>query len=213
MRRTCRRIVRPGARAGTCRRTSGNAKLLAKLLQDRPNAACECDASTTGRSAEATKQKGQRASLVGPCAFFCGAPGRIRTSDPQVRSLVLYPAELRARGRSGIVPNLRRLRQSNAGDAVWTWNWRRLRDSNPRWSFWPHTPLAGEPLQPLGQVSGTSASLRGASDDRRRRIPESRPARQISRCRCRLPVRARPRRCGGCAGRSPRGARPRPWAR
>lgn len=26
-----------------------------------------------------------------------GAPGRIRTSDPQVRSLVLYPAELRAR--------------------------------------------------------------------------------------------------------------------
>ena len=28
-----------------------------------------------------------------------GAPGRIRTSDPQIRSLVLYPAELRARGR------------------------------------------------------------------------------------------------------------------
>jgi hypothetical protein len=29
-------------------------------------------------------------------AFQYGAPGRIRTSDPQVRSLVLYPAELRA---------------------------------------------------------------------------------------------------------------------
>src|SRR5262249_55415669 len=28
---------------------------------------------------------------------FAGAPGRIRTSDPQIRSLVLYPAELRAR--------------------------------------------------------------------------------------------------------------------
>jgi hypothetical protein len=27
---------------------------------------------------------------------FVGAPGRIRTSDPQIRSLVLYPAELRA---------------------------------------------------------------------------------------------------------------------
>src|SRR4051812_46191570 len=27
-----------------------------------------------------------------------GAPGRIRTSGPQIRSLVLYPAELRARG-------------------------------------------------------------------------------------------------------------------
>jgi hypothetical protein len=26
-----------------------------------------------------------------------GAPGRIRTSGPQIRSLVLYPAELRAR--------------------------------------------------------------------------------------------------------------------
>src|SRR5437868_8729276 len=29
---------------------------------------------------------------------FDGAPERIRTSDPQIRSLVLYPAELRARG-------------------------------------------------------------------------------------------------------------------
>jgi hypothetical protein len=28
-----------------------------------------------------------------------GAPERIRTADPQIRSLVLYPAELRARGR------------------------------------------------------------------------------------------------------------------
>jgi hypothetical protein len=27
---------------------------------------------------------------------FYGAPERIRTSDPQIRSLVLYPAELRA---------------------------------------------------------------------------------------------------------------------
>jgi hypothetical protein len=26
-----------------------------------------------------------------------GAPGTIRTSDPQIRSLMLYPAELRAR--------------------------------------------------------------------------------------------------------------------
>ena len=27
---------------------------------------------------------------------IAGAPERIRTSDPQIRSLVLYPAELRA---------------------------------------------------------------------------------------------------------------------
>ena len=38
---------------------------------------------------------------------FIGAPERIRTSDPQIRSLVLYPAELRARlaqSRREIVP-------------------------------------------------------------------------------------------------------------
>ncbi len=31
--------------------------------------------------------------------------------------------------------------------------WRRERDSNPRWSYKPHTPLAGERLQPLGHLS------------------------------------------------------------
>ena len=30
-----------------------------------------------------------------------GAPEEIRTPDPQIRSLVLYPAELRVRGRNG----------------------------------------------------------------------------------------------------------------
>src|SRR3546814_4450173 len=30
--------------------------------------------------------------------FRSGAPGAIRTPDPQIRSLVLYPAELRVRG-------------------------------------------------------------------------------------------------------------------
>ena len=30
-----------------------------------------------------------------------GAPGPIRTADPQIRSLMLYPAELRARGSGG----------------------------------------------------------------------------------------------------------------
>src|SRR5690606_25369349 len=33
--------------------------------------------------------------------FENGAPERIRTSDPQIRSLVLYPAELRARLAAG----------------------------------------------------------------------------------------------------------------
>ena len=31
---------------------------------------------------------------------MCGPPGEIRTPDTQVRSLVLYPAELRAEARS-----------------------------------------------------------------------------------------------------------------
>ena len=33
--------------------------------------------------------------------YRSGAPARIRTSDPQIRSLVLYPAELRARAAVG----------------------------------------------------------------------------------------------------------------
>ena len=33
---------------------------------------------------------------VAKLLFFNGAPGRTRTSDPQIRNLVLYPAELRA---------------------------------------------------------------------------------------------------------------------
>ncbi len=37
-------------------------------------------------------------------ALNFGAPGEIRTPDPQVRSLVLYPAELRARGNGPRVP-------------------------------------------------------------------------------------------------------------
>ena len=64
-----------------------------------------------------------------------GAPGEIRTPDLLVRSQVLYPAELRAR-----------------------FFWRRGRDSNPRWSFRPHTPLAGERLQPLGHLSSYKLS-------------------------------------------------------
>ncbi len=39
-----------------------------------------------------------------------GAPERIRTSDPQIRSLVLYPAELRARAvPSGVAASTERV--------------------------------------------------------------------------------------------------------
>ena len=40
-----------------------------------------------------------------------GAPGTIRTSDPQIRSLMLYPAELRARV-SHAIPGLTAHRHS-----------------------------------------------------------------------------------------------------
>jgi hypothetical protein len=49
----------------------------------------------------AAKRKGCQSTLR-----QSGAPGEIRTPDHQVRSLVLYPAELRAR-RSGIIPSQR----------------------------------------------------------------------------------------------------------
>ena len=47
--------------------------------------------SPNQRSWKTAKQKGAEAPFVS-----YGAPGEIRTPDPQVRSLVLYPAELRA---------------------------------------------------------------------------------------------------------------------
>jgi hypothetical protein len=56
--------------------------------------ACSC-----ARSPPHPAQKRQGLSRQGlECPVFGnGAPGTIRTSDPQIRSLMLYPAELRAR--------------------------------------------------------------------------------------------------------------------
>ena len=59
----------------------------------------------------------KRARIVGPECHddICrGAPGRIRTCDPKLRRLVLYPTELRAR----IEPTLAR-------DGLWK-SWRRI---------------------------------------------------------------------------------------
>src|SRR5690242_4874980 len=52
------------------------------------------------RFARQRVQKGLSAlNFLKPLGFWeeIGAPGTIRTSDPQIRSLMLYPAELRAR--------------------------------------------------------------------------------------------------------------------
>ena len=52
---------------------------------------------------DALNKKGAEAPLLSTSrntATACGAPGEIRTPDHQVRSLVLYPAELRAQKRN-----------------------------------------------------------------------------------------------------------------
>ncbi len=50
--------------------------------------------------------------MLGSSAFLKqkknGAPGAIRTPGPQIRSLVLYPAELRVHTASAIRPRLRK---------------------------------------------------------------------------------------------------------
>ena len=89
------------------------------------------------------------AEISGLVAWY-GAPGEIRTPDPQVRSLVLYPTELRARmkrlNRGGaredrtpdlVIANdaLSQLSYGPTKPDIIRKNWRRLRDSNPRWSF------------------------------------------------------------------------------
>ena len=57
-----------------------------------------CRASKCARPAVLRRQKSKKPTRR--LAFLGGAPGRIRTSDPQVRSLVLYPTELRAQKRN-----------------------------------------------------------------------------------------------------------------
>ena len=54
----------------------------------------------TSRQARGCEAPYENAASCGKqeAAEFRGAPGTIRTSDPQIRSLMLYPAELRARG-------------------------------------------------------------------------------------------------------------------
>ena len=57
--------------------------------------------------ADFLSQKAKKKGLQQLQALFNdGAPGRIRTHDPLVRSQVLYPTELRAQGR-GVYHRLR----------------------------------------------------------------------------------------------------------
>ena len=49
--------------------------------------------------------------------IFYGAPGAIRTPDPHIRSVMLYPAELRVRNR-GFFNTLRVGNQGEVGQIV-----------------------------------------------------------------------------------------------
>ena len=60
---------------------------------------CGRRTSVGGSSSSGAPPKKKPPQLRWLVSLSIGAPGRIRTSDPQVRSLVLYPAELRARNR------------------------------------------------------------------------------------------------------------------
>jgi hypothetical protein len=62
-------------------------------------AGLDADASRT-REFEPSRSPPYKKTPSSVGAFLCGPPGEIRTPDTQVRSLVLYPAELRAEARS-----------------------------------------------------------------------------------------------------------------
>ena len=68
----------------------------------------QADHSPINAGTERTKKNPGRRDLP----RFVGAPGTIRTSDPQIRSLVLYPAELRARIGAGPIGTRRTLGNS-----------------------------------------------------------------------------------------------------
>ena len=85
-----------------------------------------------------------------------GAPGRIRTSDPLVRSQVLYPTELRAR-ETWQNNRAQLINQALFFKDLWMclcFDLKRLITGGERGIrtldevFRPHTPLAGERLRP-----------------------------------------------------------------
>ena len=51
-----------------------------------------------GKLSSSREKRGPLVAGINGLNVEIGAPGTIRTSDPQIRSLMLYPAELRARG-------------------------------------------------------------------------------------------------------------------
>jgi hypothetical protein len=63
---------------------------------------CMRDTKSDGSAAVGVSAVAQRCTSRIPLEL-AGAPEEIRTPDPQIRSLVLYPAELRARFSLGML--------------------------------------------------------------------------------------------------------------
>ena len=70
-------------------------------------------------------------------SFYCYVAKRIRTSDLQIRNLMLYPAEL---WLQACLLKFRRHKKRRGGD------------SNPRYRY-QYNSLAGSPIQPLSHLS------------------------------------------------------------
>jgi hypothetical protein len=98
----------------------------------------------------------KKAPSMGPFFISYGAPGEIRTPDLMVRSHALYPTELRARIAKHFVSFEAALRQILSVP-----NWRRERDSNPRWAFDPYALSRGAPstTRPSLRCQTCSASI------------------------------------------------------
>jgi hypothetical protein len=97
-------------------------------------------------------------TVIGYPPVFLGAPSRIRTCGPQIRSLMLYPAELWAQFfcfanmlrsfcpsfvfKAGVAfwwrpcrPRARATPEAGRAAGCDMLKWRRERDSNPRYTF------------------------------------------------------------------------------
>ena len=126
-----------------------------------------------------------------------GAPGRIRTSDPQVRSLVLYPAELRAQKRNcaerGAIPSI--LKREKLAETE---------------GFEPSMELLTPYSLSRGAPSASRASLRRHFVEVPAKDTDSPELRQTA-----FTASVHPRRAGRpvCAGRSLLGGLRRPWSR
>ena len=132
-----------------------------------------------------------------------GAPGRIRTSDPQVRSLVLYPTELRAQKRN--------YAGSTMASSIAACCMRMSSQVAETEGFEPSMELLTPYSLSRGAPSASRASLREAVQASAKDTGCAGIRQRVLTFRA---FRRRPcRRLAGCAGRSLRDARPRPWAR